>query len=138
MSTYGEGNVDKVLIVTPNGAGGWETIAAQDDDPMLTLVRRFGRADTAGAATVTGNSTLHTPTSGKSVRLKWIYLASPKQVNETVATVKLGVTTAYVVPLPSPSVFMRTSIRHGAVDAALTVDLSVASTVYANYELEEF
>lgn len=140
MSTYGEGNTERVLIVVPDGNGSWRSETNTDRDPMLTLVRRFGRATTAGAQLVTAASTiLHTPASGSAVRVKWVYLATPSSAVDTVATVKIGAAvTAYLVPLPVPGVFMRTSIREGAANGALTIDLSPATSVYVNYELEEF
>ena len=138
MSVYREGDAQRVLILVPDGAGNYESQSDDDRDPMLTLVRRFGKATTAAATSVAGNSTLYTPSAGLAVRLKWVYLATPSSSTDTVATVKLGATTAYQVPLPAPGVFMRTSIREGIANAALTIELSAATTVYVNYELEVF
>jgi hypothetical protein len=134
---YDEGNLQRTVLVVPNGDG---TFAVTDaaDDPMWTLAKRFGLADVAGAEHVTTDTTLHTPASGAAVRLRWIYLATPKGVGDTVVTVSLGATDHFIVPLPSPGVFMRTSIREGAADGALTVALSADTDVYVNYELEEF
>lgn len=110
-----------------------------DLDPDTTIVRRFAKAETATATSVSSASnTIHTPASGKSIRLKWIYVASPSTSSETVVTVSLGASVAYQFPLPAPGIFMRTSIRESVADGTLSVALSPATTVYVNYELEEF
>lgn len=137
MGKYGESNLEKVMIVFPEEDGTF-TALAPSDDPFITIVRRFGIASVHGAISVSADAVLHTPTVGSAVRLKWIYLATPKGVTETVVTVNLGTTAAYKVPLPSPGVFMKSSIREGAVNETLSLDLSVNTTVYVNYELEEF
>ena len=110
-----------------------------EKDPNVAIVRRFGQAEVATAKVVNGSSnTIHTPATGRRIRLKWIYVATPSSGSETVATIKLGTDIAYAVPLPPPGVFMRTSVREGEADAALVVELTTPTSVYVNYELEEF
>jgi hypothetical protein len=137
---YSEGDGTRIIALIANGDGTFSV--AQDDslDPFATLVRRFGIATTPGVATLTssGATTIHTPTSGQAIRLKWIALSTPKGQNDAVCTIKIGTTEHYKWSLSSPGAFMRTSIREGAVNETLTATLDVAATVYVNYELENF
>lgn len=135
---YAERDAPRTILLLPGDDGLWDVPQSEATDPLWTIVRRFGRADTKGAQKVTGTTTLHTPAAGSSVRLKWIHLATPSSTSETVVTVRLGAVDQYIVPLPSPGLFMRTSIREGATDEALSVVLSTGADVYVNYELEEF
>lgn len=138
MSTYREGDTQRVVLLVPT-ADGTFVVTEPADDPMWTLAKRWGKAPVAGAEYVTGTTaTLHTPASGNAVRLKWVHLSTPSTAAECVVTVKLGAVTEFAVPMPAPGVFMRTAIRDGIADAALTVEVDGASDVYVNFELEEF
>lgn len=135
MSVYGERDAERHIALIKS-EGNWIAPDTEGEDPMWTLVKRFGRAEVDGAQVLSSPSTtLYTPASGQAVRLKWIFLAIPEDGTATIATVKIGTGTRYIVPL---GVFMRTSIRDGLANEALSVELSPAATVYVNYELEEF
>lgn len=122
MRKYGEGNLERSLVASPIG-------------DSFTLLGE----PTAGATTCTAASTtLVTPTSGRALRLRWIYLSQRKVGTDCVATVKLGATEVYIVGLSAPGVFARGKPRYGAADAALVVELSpTGGPVYVNYEYEE-
>ena len=94
----------------------------------------------SGAISVTGPTILYTPASGKRVRLRWVHAsASQDNTAEVVATIKIGATTIYQVPLGNPGVFAHSSIREGDVDEKLTLTLSASGrTVYVNFDVEEF
>ena len=99
-----------------------------------TSPRQSGDGESISAA---GSNTLHTPASGKKIRLRWIYLQAT--TGAVTATVKLGTSTLYVVSL-SPNgvpVFSHSTSREGAADDTLTVTLDVAETVLTNFDLEE-
>jgi hypothetical protein len=137
MGTYREGDTQRFVALTPDGAGAWNT-TDEHGDPMWTLAKRFGHADVASAIEVSSASnSIHTPAAGNAIRLKWIYVASPEDSVDTVVLVTLT-GTQYHFPLPAPGVFLRTSIREGDADDSLVVALSPATTAYVNYELEEF
>ena len=103
------------------------------------LLQRFGVAQQGSGQllTLAGPTTLYTPASGNLIRLKWLFLGTPSTATETVATVALGGTTVYVVPLIPGGIFAHASVREGAVDGTLTVTLAPAANVYVDYELEE-
>ena len=107
--------------------------------PMLT--KRFGAVSLGAPQTVTqqGNTTVYTPTAGKSIRLKWLGMSSPStNTATTVATVSLGSNTIYIWDMGAPGAFAHGSVREGAVNGTLVVNLSVAQTVHVNMDLEEF
>src|SRR6478609_6114030 len=107
---------------------------SEDDNTDIQLLRRFGHAQVAGAQSITATTTIHTPTSGRRVRLKWIALSSPAGQSGTEVTVKIGTDTHYVWAMSSPGAFMRTSIREGDVDEAFSVELNPSGpTVHVNY-----
>jgi hypothetical protein len=121
MSRYSEGSTERTLGVLPTPEGNYDAVTLAD----------------SGAVAVTTDTTLETPTSGKRLRLRWIYIASPSDSEETVVTVRFGTTEHFKIPLTAPGVFMKTTPRYGAVDETLNVVLSVDTTVYVNYEFEE-
>lgn len=99
-----------------------------------------GAAVSGVPATITNTTqtTVYTPTSGKAVRLKWIGLKTPAGAADTVVTIRIGATTIYQWPMTALDVFSHSTIREGAADAVLSVQCSVASTVYVNIDVEEF
>ena len=136
-NAYVEGQAERHIQLVANGDGTWSATEG-NSDPQTTIVRRFGKAEVAGTATVTTDTTLHTPASGNAVRLKWIAFNSGADGAESVVEILIGDTSAYLWSLTAPGAFMRSSIREGAADEALKIELTVDTTVYVNYELEEF
>ncbi len=107
-----------------------------------TLAARFG-AVTGSPVTVTaaGDTTVYTPAAGMRVRLKWVGLSSPSTNSApTTATVKWSGATGNVYrwSMGAPGAFAHGSVREGAVDEALVVNLSEAQSVFVNLDVEEF
>ena len=138
VGIYSEGNLDRAIILVSNGDGTWSP-AEDNADPMATIVRRFGKADVTGATAVTASTTLYTPASGNAIRLKWIAFDQNRGASDTVVTIQIGTNDTYKWGLSSPGAFMRTSVREGAANEALSIVLGTPGpTVYVNYELDEF
>jgi hypothetical protein len=105
-----------------------------------TLAARFGTvaAGTPALVNSTTETAVHTPASGKKIRLKWLYLATPEDNSAPIiVTVKIGTVNIYKVPMGAPGAFAHSSVREGAVDDALTVTCSAAQPLYVNLDVEE-
>lgn len=86
-------------------------------------------------ATVTaaGLTVIHTPASGKAIRLRWIYaISSPASETSPLISVKLGSEEIYRVYALS-----KRQMKSGGVDEPLIIDLSVAGIVAVTAILEE-
>lgn len=86
-------------------------------------------------ATVTesGSTTLHTPASGKRIRLRWVYaISSPDGGVNPLIRVFLGGAEKFRVYALS-----KRQVVTGPVDGALVIDLSEAATVAVTALLEE-
>lgn len=83
--------------------------------------------------TSSGDTVLYTPTSGKRVRLRWIYaINDPTASNATLLTVRLGAEEKYKVW----AVSKRQRVT-GPVDGELIINLSVAGQVAVTALIEE-
>lgn len=83
--------------------------------------------------TASGDTTIHTPTSGKAVRLHWLYaINDPTATSAPLIKVKLGATEIYRVYALS-----KRQLKTGAVDAALVINLSTTGSVAVTAILEE-
>jgi|SRR5579859_859595 len=105
-----------------------------------TVHSRFG-VSTGSPSTVSsaGDTTVYTPTTGKSVRLKWIGLSSPStNTAPTTVKVSIGATEIYRWSMGAPGAFAHGVVREGAVNDVVKVNLSAAQTVFVNLDLEEF
>lgn len=120
-----------------DGAG-----VALDQLPVqdATVTKRFGvSGGSPTTCTTTAATTLYTPASGKSIRLKWLGLSSPdSNSSSTLVTVRIGSTVIYLWDMGAPGAFAHGSVREGAADETLTLSMSVAQTVHANIDVEEF
>lgn len=86
-------------------------------------------------ATVTGSgsTTVYTPSSGRRVRLRWIYaINDPSSSTSPLIKVFLGAQEKYRVYALS-----KRQLATGPVDGALIVDLSVAANVAVTALIEE-
>lgn len=86
-------------------------------------------------ATVTdaGSTTLHTPTAGKRIRLRWIYaINDPDASNSPLIKIFLGAEEKYRVYAIS-----KRQWTTGPIDGALIVNLSEAASVACTFLLEE-
>lgn len=80
-----------------------------------------------------GETVIHTPASGKAIRLRWLYaISSPTSETSPLITVKLGSEEIYRVFALS-----KRQVKTGAVDAPLIIDLSEAGLVAVTAILEE-
>lgn len=128
MGSYVEYGSEKSIRLVPDGDGTWRPEAAADQPSAL-------RELTHVVATVSssGDTTVHTPASGKAIRLWWAYaVADPTSETPPLIKVKLGSDEKYRAYALSKS--QRTT---GDVDAALVVNLSGAASVACTFLLEE-
>lgn len=85
-----------------------------------------------------GDTILHTPASGKSIRLRWIGIKAPKTNNgEVIITIKFGTTVIYSWILGYPDIFAHATIRIGAIDESLIINTNNSQTIYVNIDLDE-
>lgn len=107
-------------------------------DPNIR--KRFGvSSGSAQTVSSSGDTTVYTPASGRHIRLKWIGLSSPSSNSASVlVTVKIGSITLYIWDMGAPGAFAHGTVREGAVNEVLKVNLSDAQTVRVNFDLEEF
>jgi hypothetical protein len=105
-------------------------------------------SDTFTKKTVTasssGNNTIHTPSSGKKVRLFYFDYSAGSDVAGVLVGIKFGSNAVfdnqYLIAPGQPfarNIKAGNSYVEGAVDEPLIVNLSAAQTVYVNVELEE-
>lgn len=123
--------VSAVSLPLPTGAASESTLAA-----------RFGVVS-GGPSTVSalGDTTVYTPGAGMRVRLKWVGLSSPStNTAPTTATVKWSGASGeiYRWSMGAPGAFAHGSVREGAVNESLIVNLSAAQSVFVNLDVEEF
>lgn len=84
--------------------------------------------------TASGNTIVHTPASGKRIRLRWIYaINDPGSSASPLIKISLGNEEKYRVF----AISMR-QMTTGPVDGALVVNLSEAAEVAVTFLLEEF
>lgn len=98
--------------------------------------QRFGGDKTAVVATVTasGDTTLHTPTTGYCIRLCWISaINDPDETDNPLIKIKIGASELYRVYAVA-----HWEVFEGAVNAALVVNLSDAASVAVTAHIEEF
>lgn len=108
--------------------------------PSVGITRRFGGGKTTESKVIeaSGENTLVTPATGKALTLYWIALeTSEGNAEEVVAEVKVGSLTPYTWYLGKPGAFMHWEPVVGAVNAKLTVKLSAAMKVAANFTYSE-
>jgi hypothetical protein len=115
-----------------------ETGLAKD----ATLLRRFGDHVTkAGVVSTIGDNTLHTPASGKKIRLYWIGLStSQDNAAENLIQVKLtdaDGTVKYRWRMGNPGAFAGGRTIEGNVDEPLILNLATTDPVDWNVDLEE-
>lgn len=85
-----------------------------------------------------GNTILHTPSSGKKIRLRWIGMKTPADNTTAVqVTLRLGTNNIYLWLLDRIDVFSHSTLRDGAINETLNITLSAAENVYVNFDLEE-
>lgn len=86
-------------------------------------------------ATVTesGDTVIHTPESGKAIRLRWIYaIASPESDPAPLINVRLG-----SLPLYRVYALSKRQVKTGAVDDPLIINLNTSGSVAVTAILEE-
>lgn len=116
------------------GASGSVSVTSVPTDSVLT------KSITSSAS---GDATVHTPASGKSIRLFYLgYSADGANSADVTAYVKFGAGSAiYKQSLAAKAMFAHTVAARryvqGAVDEALTLNLSAAQTVHVNIEYLE-
>ena len=83
--------------------------------------------------TTSGDTTIHTPASGKRIRLRWMYCVSdPSDNSPPLITVSLG-----LVPLYKVYALSKRQTKTGSVDGSLIVNLSSSGSVAVTALLEE-
>lgn len=108
-----------------------------------SLARRFDGNKITGALNVTaiGDTTVHTPASGKTITLFWVGLsASQSNAGEATVTVKLGAKVCYVWYLGNPGAFAHWEpITANNPNDALVVNLSTSASpgIAVNFTLSE-
>lgn len=120
-----------------NIAGLWNggTPVPVDADNGLPVEDSGEREYTHVTATVTasGDTTVHTPSAGNAVRLRWIYaINNPTAESAPLISVKLGATEVYRVYALSK----RQRVT-GPVDGALVINLSSTGNVAVTAIFEE-
>lgn len=115
-----------------------ETEAGGVSQPNVALTRRFGGGKTTEAKVVEANTTLATPATGKAITLYWVGVVAPEgNTGEVKVTVKLGSLEPYIWFLGKQGSFAHWEPVKGAVNAALTVELSAAQKVAVNFTYTE-
>lgn len=106
------------------------------------LESKFGPSHgTPQTLSTSGDHDVYVPVSGYRVRLKWVGFSSPDSNTATVlATLKWSGATGsiYAWDLSAPGAFAHGTVREGAVDEKLVVNLDGAQTVRVNLDVEEF
>ncbi len=109
---------------------------AKQDDVIAALVNRYGGGKSAATATLTTTTetAIHTPASGNAVRVYWV-----SAINRDPATSFPAVT----VRIGSTAIYKASAVSHwekfvGAVDEAVTAQLSTTGTVDVTVHYEEF
>lgn len=106
-----------------------------------TVGTRFAGAKHTSGTTITasGDTTIYTPASGKKLTLFWVFLsASQGNVNEALATVRLGAKVAYTVYLGAPGAFGHWEpILADNPNDPLIVNLSAAANVAVSFTTTE-
>lgn len=99
-----------------------------------TLEARYGPGKIPVVATVvsSGDTTVHTPAAGMSIRLFWIS-AVPDETSSPLIRVSLGTTELY-----RAYALMHWGIFEGAPDEELVINLSTISTVAVTAHIQEF
>jgi hypothetical protein len=83
--------------------------------------------------TASGSTTIYTPSSGRRVRLRWIYaISDPAGVSSPLISVFLGAQEKYRVYALS-----KRQLCTGPVDGVLAISLSAAGSVAVTALLEE-
>lgn len=106
-----------------------------------TLTSRFGVSKgTPQTFNTSGDHVVYAPATGYRVRLKWVGLSSPAaNTAEVLATLKWhGGLEIYRFGMGNPGGYSHRTVREGAVNESLDINLSDAQTVYVNVDVEEF
>lgn len=104
------------------------------------ITRRFAGGKTTESKVIeaNGSNVLVTPETGKAITLYWIALVTPESNGaEVTAEIKVGTLTPYTWYLGKPGAFVHWEPILGAINAPLTVNLSVAVKVAASFTYTE-
>lgn len=118
------------------GSSGGDASSAKQDEIITALQNRYGGGKTPVPFTVTasGDTTIHTPASGKAVRLFSISAATdPDQSTTPLIKVLIGSTEK-----TRGHVISGWEIREGAADEVLKINLSELSSVSGTAYITEF
>ena len=110
-------------------------------DTFRDIAKRFGPArGVPQSISALGDTTVYTPAPSYRVRLKWLGLSSPSTNTAGVlVTVKWSDgTLIYLLDMGTPGAFSHSSVREGAVDLSLVINLSDAQVVRCNLDVEDF
>ena len=89
--------------------------------------------------TTAGDNIIYTPALGNRIRIKWIGLRTPRDnAPDIEVIIKIGSANIYRWYMTKLDLFSHSTIREGAVNEPLIVNLSVNSNLYVNFDLEEF
>jgi hypothetical protein len=106
------------------------------------FIKRFGQPTDGPPVVVSaaGFTDIWTPTDSLGqVRLTYLCFVTPKSnLLEVVVTALLGDNELYKIPMQAPFVWAHSMRREGAAGEKFRVNLSIAETVYVNYDLQEF
>lgn len=145
---------DQPVQLNP-GTGGAKvrTLAqAQGDQQVITRASSYGHLEgpplllgvpLVNPVNASGDTTIYTPQSGKSIRLTWIHLSAPgTNTAEALARLRFSsqalAQSFYNPSLSNPGVFSHRCDRVGAVNDSLVLNLSVGSQpVYVSFDIEE-
>lgn len=128
------------LLVSGSGGGGGGSVT-QGTVPWVVYVNTDTYSASSGAATSSGNNTIRTPSSGKSMRLFYVALSAPATNTTTVkCTVQfLSGSPLYTINLVPGAIYSRNIgagkyYLAGAVNDSLIVNLDSSQTV--NWSVE--
>lgn len=139
--------VDAVDLDIRNLSSAQDTVSVPGvalDTNLTPIKNRFSPSTGSFASnpvSVSGNTTVYTPAAGQRIRLKWIFLGT---LDSNSANVVVGIkfgssgTAFYTVPMGKPGAFAHGTVREGAANDPLVLNLSAAQPVYVSFDLEEF
>lgn len=122
-------SVSATSLPLPTGAATESTLALKFGGDKITLAQTLSTS---------GDNTLITPASGKSIRLLWLGLSTSQDNSaEVKVSAKFGANVHYKWNLGNPGAFSHWEPIEGAVNQPLVINLSVAQPVEVNYTYQE-
>lgn len=131
----------RMVIADNSGAANFATVTSSGALTTISLETTYSAK--AVSISASGDNTIHTPASGKAVRLHYISVSADANNSAPVtATIKLAGSTLYQVSLAPGAIYSRNIgagryYLQGSSNGLVEVNLSIAQNVYASVEYEE-